>query len=89
MIVILEHGTHELKERWIGHPSIPLRMFGPKQYLMTPPIEMTKPKVTSKPKLVQKKTLSDAEDHQRIELMGVGHTRGLAKTDVVPINHFV
>ena len=95
MIVILEH--QELKERWIGHPSIPPRVFGHKQYLVTPPIQMTKPKVTSKPlpasssisKLVLKETQSDAEDHQRIELTGGGDTRGLAKTDVVPINHFV
>ena len=29
------------------------------------------------------------QDHQRIELMGGGDARGLAKTAVVPINHFV
>ena len=58
---------------------------------------MTKPKVTSKllpasssiSKLVLKETQSDAEDHQRIELMGGGDTRGLAKTDAVLFNHFV
>ena len=97
MIIILEHGTHESKERWIGHPSILLRAFGPKQYLMTPPIQMTKPKVTSKPlpamssisKLVLKETQSDAEDYQRIKLMGGGDARGLAETNIVPINCFV
>ena len=49
MIASLEHGTPELKERWIGHPSILLWVFGPSQYLMTPAIQMTKPKLTLKP----------------------------------------
>ena len=63
------------KERWIRHPSILLWVFGPKQYLMTPPVQMTKPKLTLKPlpasssisKLVLKETQSDAEGLQRIE----------------------
>ena len=49
MIPILECGTPMLKDRWIGHPSIPLSMFGPSQYLVMPPVWMTKPKLTSKP----------------------------------------
>ena len=51
MIAILEHGTPALKDRWRGHPSIPLRVFGPSQYLMTPPTQLAKlkPMVTSKP----------------------------------------
>ena len=96
MIVILERGTPMLKERWIGPPSILLRMFGPSQYLMTLPIWMTKPKLTSKPlpawsstKLVPPKTKSDAEDHQKIKLMGGGDARRLAGTDAALINHFV
>ena len=64
---------------------------------MTPPIWMTKPKLTSKllpawsstSKLVPSKTRSDAEDHQRIELTGGGDARRLAGTDAAPINHFV
>ena len=70
MIAILEHGTPKSQER-IGHPSILLWVFGPRQYLMTPPVQMTKPKVTSKPlpasssisKLVLKETQNNAEDH--------------------------
>ena len=97
MIAILEHGTHKSKERWIGHPSIQLKVFGPKLYLMTPPVQMTKPKVTSNllpasssiSKLVPKETRGDAEDHQRIKLTGGGDARGLVRTDVAPINHFV
>ena len=96
MIAISEHGMSVLKERWIGHPQILLRVFGPSQYLMTPPVQMTKPKLTSKPlpavssisKLVLQETQSNAEDHQRIKLMGGGDARRLAGTDV-PINHFV
>ena len=88
---------HKSKERWIGHPSNLLRVFGPKEYLLIPPIQMMKPNVTSKPlpasssisKLVPKETRSDADDHQKIKLTGGGDARGLAKTDVVPINHFV
>ena len=64
---------------------------------MTPPIWMTKPKLTSKllpawsstSKLVPAKTQSDAEDHQRIKLMSGGDTRRPAGTDAAPINHFV
>ena len=97
MIAIVEHGTAKLKERWIGHPSILPWVFGPRQYLMTLPIQMTKPKLTSKPlpasssisKLVLNETQSDAEDHQRIKLTGGGDTRRLAETDVAPINHFM
>ena len=49
MIIILERGTPALKVRWLGHPSIPPRVFGPSQYLMTPPVQSTKLKSTSKP----------------------------------------
>ena len=38
MIPILQHGTPMSKERWIGHPSIPPRTFGPSQYLVMPPV---------------------------------------------------
>ena len=58
MIVILEHGTPALKDRWPGHPSILPRMFGPSQYLVTLLVQLTKPKSTkeptSKPKLTSK-----------------------------------
>ena len=97
MIIVSEHGMHESKDRWIGHPSILPRKFGERQYLMTPPIQETKPKMTSKPlpalsstlKLVLKETPSDPEYCRRVELMGEGDARGLAKTEVAPINHFV
>ena len=29
-------------KRWIGHPSIPLRVFGPADYLDQPPKQLTK-----------------------------------------------
>ena len=56
----------------------------------------TEPKVTLKPlpalssilKLVLKETQSDPEYCWRVELAG-GDARGLAKTEVVPINIFV
>ena len=97
MIAILEHGTPVPKERWIGHPSILLLVFGPSQYLVTPPIWMTKPKLTSKPlpalssisKLALQETRSKVEDHQKIKLMGGGNARRLAGTDVALINHFM
>ena len=76
MIIILEHGMPALKDRWPGHPSIPPRVFGPSQYLMTPPVQLTKLKSNSKPKLTLKplpanatlklvppETRSDAEEH--------------------------
>ena len=75
MIVVLECGTPALKDRWPSHPSIPPRVSGPSQYLMMPPVQLTKlkstlkPKVTSKPlpanltsKLVPPETQSDAEE---------------------------
>ena len=40
--------THPEDQTQAGHPSIPPRVFGPGQYLMTPPILKTKPKLTSK-----------------------------------------
>ena len=99
MIVIMEHDTPISKDRWLGHPSIPLRMFRLTQYLVTPPIQwtkLTKPKVTLKPlpptsalKLVLKETQSDLEDHRRVKLMGGGDVKGSAKAEVGLINHFV
>ena len=72
MIVIMAYDTPILKE--LGHPSIPPRMFGLRQYLVTPPIQLTKltkPKVTLKP------------------LPSTSDARGSAKAEVGPINHFV
>ena len=97
MIPILEHGTPMSKERWIGHPSIPPRVFGPSQYLVMPPIWMIKPKLTLKllparsstSKLVPPETQSDAEDHQWIELTAEGDTRRLAGADAALINNFM
>ena len=77
MITILWQAMPALKDRWPGHPSIPLRVFGPSQYLVTPPVQLTRLKpelklmVTSKPlpagaasKLVPPETQSDAEEQQ-------------------------
>ena len=96
MILILEHGTPMSKDRWIGHPSIPPRVFRPSQYLMIPPVWMTKPKLMSKPlpanstsKLVLPETQSDAEEHQCIQLTAGGDARRVTGADTAPINNFV
>ena len=93
----MECDTPISKDRWIGHPSIPPRMFGLKQYLVTPPIQRTKPRVTPKPlppstsvsKLVPKETRSDLEDCRRVELIGICDAKGLVKVEVGMINHFI
>ena len=54
MFIILERGTPALKDRWPGHPSISPSVFGPSQYLVMPPAQLTKPKSTSKLKLTSK-----------------------------------
>ena len=99
MIVIMECDTPILKERWLGHPSIPPRMFRPRQYLVTPPMQwtkLTKPKVTLKPlpptlalKLVPKKTQSNLEYCRRVKLTGGSDARGSGKAEVGPINCFI
>ena len=86
-----------LKERWIGHPSIPPRIFGPSQYLMMLPVRMIKPRLTSKPlpaksstlKFVPPETQSAAEDHQHVELTAGGNARRSTGADAAPINNFV
>ena len=102
MIAILEHGILASKDRWPGHPSITPRVFGPSQYLMTPPTQLTKPKpkpklmVTSKPlpadapsKLVPPETQSDAEEQQRRQTIVEGDVRRVVGTSATPINNFV
>ena len=71
MIPIFEWGTPASMERWIWHPSIPPRVFGPSQYLIMPPVRLTKPRLTLKllpalssiSKLVPPETQGDAEEH--------------------------
>ena len=100
--MILEHGTPASKDRWPGHPSIPPRVFGPSQYLMTPLVQLIKPKSTLKPKLTSKplpanstlelvppETQSDAEEHQCAQLAAGGDTRRVVGADVTAINNFV
>ena len=74
-------------------PLHPTEDFGPRQYLVTPPIKRTKPRVILKPLLAStsasKETGSNLEDSRRVELMGRGDTKGLVKADVGLINHFV
>ena len=97
MISILEYGTPMSKERWIGHPSIPPRVFGPSQYLVTLPIRMIKPKLTSKllparssaSKLVPPETQIDAEDRQWIKLTAGGDARRSAGADAALISNFM
>ena len=60
MIAILECGMLALKHRWPGHPSILPRVFGPSQYLMTPPAQLTKPKPKLKPNVTSKPLPADA-----------------------------
>ena len=102
MIVVLECGTPASKDRWPGHPSIPPKVFGLSQYLMTPLVQLTKPKSISKPKLTLKplptnstlklvppETQSDAEEHQFVQLTAGDDTRRVVGADVTPINNFV
>ena len=96
MILILECGTPMSKDRWSEHPYIPPRVFGPSQYLMTLPVQMTKPKLTSKLlpanstlKLVPPETRSDAEECQSIQLTAGGDARRVIGADVAPINNFL
>ena len=45
-IQMLQAHTVRSSERWIGHPSICLRVFGPAKYLDEPPRQLTKPQAT-------------------------------------------
>ena len=49
MITILHSDTYPDKERWLGHPCIPRRVFGPRKYLVNPPFQPSKPQVTLGP----------------------------------------
>ena len=97
MIPILKWGTSASKERWIGHSYIPLRVFGPSQYLIMLPVQLIKPRLTSKllpasssiSKLVPPKTQSDAEEHQWVQLTAGGDARRVTGTDAAPVNNFV
>ena len=102
MIAILEHGTPAMKDRWPGHQSILPRVFGPSQYLMMPPTQLTKPRlklklmVTSKPlpadaasKLTPPETQSDAEEQQHRKLIAGGDVRRVEGTSAALINNFV
>ena len=96
MIIILEHGTAASKDRWPGYPSIPPRVFGPGQYLMMPPVQLTKPKSTSKLKLTLKplpanstsKLAPPETQSECIQLTAGGDTRRVIGADVTPINNF-
>ena len=48
MIAILHSDTYPDKERWLGHPCMPRRVFGPKEYLVNP-LQLSKPQVTLRP----------------------------------------
>ena len=48
-IQTLEAHTVHSNERWVGHPSIPQRVFGPAKYLNEPPTKLTKPQTTTMP----------------------------------------
>ena len=49
MIKILNEDTCPGIHHWEGHPCIPKRVFGPKEYLIHPPLQLSKPRVTSRP----------------------------------------
>ena len=49
MIRILNEDTCPDIHHWEGHPCIPKRVFGPKEYLIDPPLQLSKPRVTSRP----------------------------------------
>ena len=102
MIAILEHEMMASKDRWPGHPSIPPRVFGSSQYLMTPPTQLTKPKpkpklmVTSKPlpadapsKLVSPETWSDAKEWWHKQAIAGGDVIRVVGTSATLINNFM
>ena len=85
------------KDRWPGHPSIPPRVFGPSPYLITPPVQLIRPKpklkpmVTSKPllagaasKLVPSETQSDAKEQQHRQVITGGEVRRTEGTGTPP-----
>ena len=80
MILILEHGTPALKDRWPGHPFIPPRVFGPSQFLVMLLVQMTKLKLTLKP--------LPANSTSKLVPAG-GDTRRVRGADAAPINNFV
>ena len=49
MIKILNEDTCPDINHWEGHPCIPKRVFRPKQYLINPPLQLSKPRVTLRP----------------------------------------
>ena len=49
MIAILHSDTYPDKERWLGHPCIPRRVFGPREYLVNSSLQLSKPQVTLRP----------------------------------------
>ena len=49
MIKILDEDICPDIHHWEGHPCIPNGVFGPKQYLINPPLQLSKPRVTSRP----------------------------------------
>ena len=49
MIAILHSDTYPDKEGWLGHHCIPRRVFGPREYFVNPPLQPSKPQVTSRP----------------------------------------
>ena len=49
MIALLHSDTYPDKDKWLGHPCIPRRVFEPKEYLVNPSLQLSKPQVTSRP----------------------------------------
>ena len=49
IIKILNEDTCPDIDRWEGHPCIPKTVFRPKQYLINPLLQLSKPKVSSRP----------------------------------------
>ena len=97
MITVLERGMPVSKDRWPGHPLIPPRVFGPRQYLVTLPVQPTKPKPKPKPmvtwkplpagaasKLVPPETWSDAEEQQHRQVIAEGEVRRTEGTGAPP-----
>ena len=80
MITILHSDTYPDKERWLGHPCIPKRVFGPREYLVNPPLQLSKPQVTSKPMPAASGGSVPVQDQPQSEIETFKPSRAISNT---------